>query len=135
MFDDEINLDRFAFKCLVKAVCEYFKIQPEQLLGKSRINEFVKPRHILFYMGYIYTGYSLPQIARKCDRDHTTVLYAYKKIAAERMVKEDVNLAISQIHLIAVVEEKKRMRGIKQQRIEVQKMIDSIGGKHGLRTT
>ena len=135
MLYDAIELDRFAFKCLVRAVCEYCEIKPEELLGKSRLAEFVTPRHILFYMAYIYTGYSFPQIARKCDRDHTTVLYAYKKIADKRRESNDLNLAISQIHLIATVEEKKRLEEVKEQRRQVQEMIDNMGDKYELRTT
>jgi chromosomal replication initiation ATPase DnaA len=134
MLYDAIELNRFAFKCLVDAVCEYCEITPEALLGKNRTREFVKPRHILFYMAYIYTGYSLPQIARKCDRDHTTVLYAYRKITEQRLKSEDLNLAISEIHLIATTKEKERLEEVVRQRNEIEQEIERMGGKSELRS-
>lgn len=135
MLYDAIELDRFAFKCLVTAVCEYCEITPEGLLGKARTRDFVTPRHILFYMAYVYTGYSLPQIARKCDRDHTTVLHAYNKIKEQRLKNEDLNLAIYEILLIATAEEKTRLEEVARKRTEVQREIEKLGGKSELRST
>ena len=65
------------------AVCERFSLTTEELLSRSRAERVVWPRQAAMYLCKELTDHSLPSIARAFDgRDHTTVLYACKRVAA-----------------------------------------------------
>ena len=66
---DRINLDEF-----------------ERLAGIG-----YEPRQIAMYLAKQLTSRSLPEIGRKFDRDHTTVMHAVRKV--EELILEDASLA------------------------------------------
>ncbi len=71
-----INLD-----VITTSVCEYFKIKEEELMSKSRLKNILMPRQIAMFLSRELTNNSLHSIAVKFGgKDHTTVLYAHKKI-------------------------------------------------------
>jgi len=66
---------------IVRAVAEYFKLTQEELFGKSRSQGIVVARQIAMYLCREKTSMSLPKIgALFGGRDHTTVMYAIKKV-------------------------------------------------------
>ncbi len=66
---------------IVKVVADYFNITTEDILGHSRENKFVFPRHIAFYLVDNLLSLTKSSIASFFGgRDHTTVLSAIKKI-------------------------------------------------------
>jgi len=66
---------------IVRAVAEYFKLTQEELFGKSRSQAIVIARQIAMYLCREKTTMSLPKIgALFGNRDHTTVMYAIKKV-------------------------------------------------------
>jgi len=66
---------------IMSAVCEYFKIKEDDIIKETRIKNILIPRQIAMFLGRELTGSSLHSIAIKFGgKDHTTVLYAYKKI-------------------------------------------------------
>ena len=66
---------------IVRAVADYFKITQEELFGKSRSQAIVIARQIAMYLCREKTTMSLPKIgALFGGRDHTTVMYAIKKV-------------------------------------------------------
>ena len=65
------------------ATCAHFGLSREDLLSRSRAERVVWPRQAAMYLCKELTTHSLPTIARAFDgRDHTTVLYACKRVAA-----------------------------------------------------
>lgn len=58
-------------------------------VGGSR--RLVQPRHVAMYVSRQATSFSLPDIARAFDNDHTTVIAAIKKVEAR--MAEDANFA------------------------------------------
>lgn len=71
-----INLD-----VITTSVCEYFKIKEDELMSKSRLKNILMPRQIAMFLSRELTNNSLHSIAVKFGgKDHTTVLYACKKI-------------------------------------------------------
>jgi chromosomal replication initiator protein len=67
---------------IVKAVSDYFKLSQEELFGKSRSQAIVVARQIAMYLCREKTSMSLPKIgALFGGRDHTTVMYAIKKVS------------------------------------------------------
>ena len=66
---------------IVRAVSEYFKLTQEEIFGKSRSQGVVVARQIAMYLCREKTSMSLPKIgALFGGRDHTTVMYAIKKV-------------------------------------------------------
>ena len=72
-----------SIEAIQKAACERFGITREELLSRSRTERVIWPRQAAMYLCKELTEQSLPTIARAFDgRDHTTVLYACKRVAA-----------------------------------------------------
>lgn len=66
---------------VMSAVCEYFKIPEEDIIKRTRVKNILVPRQIAMFLGREMTNNSLHSIAMKFGgKDHTTVLYACKKI-------------------------------------------------------
>jgi len=67
---------------IVRTVADYFKLTQEELFGKSRSQAIVIARQIAMYLCREKTTMSLPKIgALFGGRDHTTVMYAIKKVS------------------------------------------------------
>lgn len=76
---DRININP---NQIIKAVSNFFEISTNDLTGKSRNKEFIEPRQIAMYLLRDMLDMSYPYIANKIGkRDHTTVIYAYKKLS------------------------------------------------------
>jgi|SRR6185312_4203052 len=70
-----------ATKSIQLAVCREFKINRNGLLSIRRTADLILPRHISMWLCKHFTHRSLPEIGRlHGGRDHTTVLYAVRKI-------------------------------------------------------
>jgi len=79
-----------------KTVAEYFKIRSSDLLSSKRSRTIARPRQIAMALAKELTNHSLPEIGDAFGgRDHTTVLYATRKIAelreSEPRLAEDYN--------------------------------------------
>jgi chromosomal replication initiation ATPase DnaA len=80
--DVGVDGEELAEEIILRA-CEVFKIPREELLGWTRSRYLIRRRHALFYVLRTLTGLSYPEIGQVVDFDHTTVLYAYKKVRRE----------------------------------------------------
>lgn len=76
-----------------KKVAEYFNISVKEMQSSRRARTVARPRQIAMYLAKLLTLRSLPEIGRKFDRDHTTVMHAVRKV--EELVKEDQSVAES----------------------------------------
>ena len=74
-----------------KKVAEYFNISVKELQSSRRARTVARPRQIAMYLAKQLTSRSLPEIGRKFDRDHTTVMHAVRKV--EELIVEDASLA------------------------------------------
>ena len=74
-----------------KKVAEYFNISVKEMQSSRRARTVARPRQIAMYLAKQLTSRSLPEIGRKFDRDHTTVMHAVRKV--EELVMEDQSLA------------------------------------------
>ncbi|WP_428606488.1 chromosomal replication initiator protein DnaA [Sedimenticola sp.] len=77
-----------------KTVAEYYKIRTSELLSSKRSRMIARPRQIAMTLAKELTNHSLPEIGEAFGgRDHTTVLYATRKIAelkeGDHRVEED----------------------------------------------
>ena len=70
-----------------RTVAQYFKVRVNDLTSKKRSRSIARPRHIAMALAKDLTNHSLPEIGDAFGgRDHTTVLYACRKIAKLRAV-------------------------------------------------
>ena len=76
-----------------KKVAEYFNISVKEMQSSRRARTVARPRQIAMYLAKLLTLRSLPEIGRKFDRDHTTVMHAVRKV--EELIQEDQSVAES----------------------------------------
>ncbi len=81
-----------------KTVADYYKIKIADMYSKKRPANIARPRQIAMYLAKELTQKSLPEIGELFGgRDHTTVLHAVRKIAAERQQLTELN---QQLHVL-----------------------------------
>ena len=74
-----------------RVVSEEYHLTPNDLKGKKRTKNIVRPRQISMYLCRYITEYSLTEIGEAFgNRDHTTVLHSCKQIEEES--RSDTNL-------------------------------------------
>ena len=67
---------------IINAVSTYYKITPDEIYGNSRTAAIAMARQIAMYICRELTNLSLPKIGQLFgNRDHTTVMYANRKVA------------------------------------------------------
>jgi chromosomal replication initiation ATPase DnaA len=67
-----------------RVVCSYYWLTRTELLSQRRTAKVVLPRQVAMYLVRIITDKSYPEIGRAfADRDHTTILHACNRIAAQ----------------------------------------------------
>ncbi|QTV80419.1 chromosomal replication initiator protein DnaA [Microbacterium sp. NIBRBAC000506063] len=67
---------------IITATAAYFKLTVDDLYGSSRSQQIATARQIAMYLCRERTSLSLPKIGQLFgNRDHTTVMYAYRKIS------------------------------------------------------
>lgn len=67
-----------------RVVCAAYRVQMVDMTSARRTANLVRPRQVAMYLAKTMTGKSLPEIGRRFGgRDHTTVLWAIRKIAGK----------------------------------------------------
>ncbi|MBC3933861.1 chromosomal replication initiator protein DnaA [Undibacterium rugosum] len=75
-----------------KTVADFFNIKVADMYSKKRPANIARPRQIAMYLAKELTQKSLPEIGELFGgRDHTTVLHAVRKIAADRAKNPECN--------------------------------------------
>lgn len=75
-----------------KTVADFFNIKVADMYSKKRPANIARPRQIAMYLAKELTQKSLPEIGELFGgRDHTTVLHAVRKIAADRSKSPECN--------------------------------------------
>ena len=89
--DRRVTMDEIKQK-----VAEHFNIRQRDMDSARRARAVARPRQIAMYLCKQLTSRSLPEIGRKFERDHTTVIHAVRRIeelmATDRSLAEDVEL-------------------------------------------
>lgn len=72
-----------SIELIQKATADYFKIKLSDIKSEKRLKTFVLPRQIAIYLCRELTKASYPEIGDKFGgKDHSTVIYAVKKISS-----------------------------------------------------
>ena len=86
------------YKKIIETVARFYNLEEKNLFDPTRRKEIVKPRQIAMFLLRKELKYSFPAIARKFGgKDHTTAIYAYKKILQEN---EENNKLTEELNLI-----------------------------------
>lgn len=74
------------------AVAKRFEIPLFEMTSDRRAKEVSRPRQVAMYLSKNFTKNSLPEIGRRFgNRDHTTVMHAIKRIAALRLLDDELD--------------------------------------------
>ena len=81
-----------------ETVAKYFSIDPNDLSGNKRSAEIAFPRQIAMYLCREVANMSFPKIGADFgNRDHSTVMHAYKKIQKEVKEKNNTKLIVESV--------------------------------------
>ncbi|MGE2835475.1 chromosomal replication initiator protein DnaA [Mycobacterium sp. SMC-4] len=75
---------------IMAATAEYFETSVDELRGPGKTRALAQARQIAMYLCRELTDLSLPKIGQAFGRDHTTVMYAEKKIRAEMAERREI---------------------------------------------
>lgn len=90
---------RGSVESIQQAVAQYYQIQTEQINSHRRLKSMAHPRQVAMYLCKKHLQLSFPEIGHRFGgKDHTTVLYACRKI--ELLLESDASLQ----HDIAILE-------------------------------
>ncbi|WP_062299360.1 chromosomal replication initiator protein DnaA [Lysinimicrobium aestuarii] len=94
--DDDSEITAAA---IIGKTAEYFGISIEDLTGTSRSRVFVTARQIAMYLCRQLTDLSLPKIGEHFGgKDHTTVMYAVKKVEDQIAQRRQMYNQVNEIH-------------------------------------
>lgn len=102
----DFTLDKnkhFTITNIMKFVAGYYGIKVSDIKSKRRTRDISVPRQIAMFLCREHTKSSLPEIGRQFGgKDHTTVIFSYKKIS--KLVKENKELESSILEIIDLIE-------------------------------
>lgn len=76
---------------IIKTIANFYNIDEKNLFEKTRKKEIVKPRQVAMYLMREDLNLSYPYVGQKFGQmDHTTIIYAFRKI--NEMIKKDEKL-------------------------------------------
>ena len=91
-----------------ETIAKYFSIDKDDLSGSKRSNDVAFPRQIAMYLCREVAGMSFPQIGVEFgNRDHSTVIHGYNKIAKEIKEKNSTKLIVESVENIITSEKNK----------------------------
>jgi chromosomal replication initiator protein len=93
---------KVAIETILRTVADHFGVKASEITGKRRNKSISQPRQVCMYLARRLTEYSLVEIGGQFGgRDHTTVIYANEKVAAEletnRRLQEDLDVILRRI--------------------------------------
>jgi chromosomal replication initiator protein len=87
---------------IIQAVGEFFGIKKEEIKGKKRGREIMKPRQVSIYLIRRQLGLSYPAIGKEFGgKNHTTIMHSYNKISKtieqDPLLKQEVSSILARI--------------------------------------
>ena len=81
-----------------RVVCDYFKIDIDDLKGKKRNKNINYPRQIAIYLCRVMTDESFPKLGTYFGgRDHSTITNAYQKIENDLKTNDQLEIVINEL--------------------------------------
>ena len=93
----------FTINNIMKCVATYYDIKVADIKSKRRSRDISIPRQIAMFLCREHTKSSLPEIGRQFGgKDHTTVIFSYKKIS--KLLQENNDLKASIQEIVSIIE-------------------------------
>jgi len=90
--------NKIEVKDIQSIIAKYFNISIPDIISDKKKKVYSYPRHLAMYLSRKYTDLSFQEIGFLFgDRDHTTVIYALKKIERMRNIDKDIKNDINNI--------------------------------------
>ena len=86
-----------SFNEIVKSVATFYNIKVSDIKSKRRSRAVALPRQVAMYIARECGKLSFPEIGSACDKDHSTVIHAVKKINLEIEKNSELKQSISTI--------------------------------------
>lgn len=80
-----------------REVARYFRIPVDELKGERRVKHVAHARQVAMYLCRTLTAASLPEIGKKFNKDHSTVLTSVRKIEHLRGSDEQLKLELGEL--------------------------------------
>lgn len=69
---------RYSFKRVLDVTCAVYGISEELLISPSRVPKMVQARQQIIRILRDFGGFSYPEIGRRLNRDHSTIIHSYE---------------------------------------------------------
>jgi chromosomal replication initiator protein len=87
-----------SIEAIMRAVAHYYKIRVDDLSSTNKARSLARPRQMAMCLVKDLTHHSYPEIGTAFSKDHTTVLYAFRKINELRIEDVEVGRDYEQLH-------------------------------------
>ncbi len=95
---DKVKHEGITLQSIIKTCCEYFNVNRDEVLGKSRKREVTTPRQIAMYFAKKFTKLPLTKIGEAFGgRDHSTVIHSCNVVNDLMDTEEDYKYQIEEI--------------------------------------
>ena len=94
---------RVSIAAIIEAVAAETGVEIFEIKGPVQGQPIVLARHIAAHLAVKHTGLSLPQIGRALNRDHSTVLYADRRVRERRKASPELEEVIGRIERRAII--------------------------------
>jgi chromosomal replication initiator protein len=82
-----------------REVARYYKIAVDELRGERRVKHVSHARQVAMYLCRTLTQASLPEIGKKFNKDHSTVLTSVRKIEQLKNADDQLKLELGELGL------------------------------------
>ena len=74
---------------IILRVAKFYGIEKKDILGRSRVEEFMIARHVSIYLALQMTGISLVRLGKIFGRDHSTCIHSRQWVTTQLQNKYD----------------------------------------------
>jgi chromosomal replication initiator protein len=96
IFEEEVKLD-VTVEQVLKKTAEFYDVSISDIKGKKRTANIAKPRQVAMYLARRLTKLSTPELGRKFERNHATILHAVQKVAKDMLNDETFKLQCAKL--------------------------------------
>jgi chromosomal replication initiator protein len=84
-------------EAIQKEVARFYKVPVDELKGERRVKHIAHARQVAMYLCRTLTRDSLPEIGKRFNKDHSTVLTSVRKIEQARESDEQLKLELGEL--------------------------------------
>lgn len=96
IFEEEVKLE-VTVEQVLKTTSEFYDVSISDIKGKKRTAAISKPRQVAMYLSRRLTKLSTPELGRKFDRNHATILHAVQKVTKDMGKDETFKLQCAKL--------------------------------------